>query len=123
MKPIVLKNALILTLFAGLITSAAFANYSSPTEAAHQDASAGATRKLGRGIANVGLGWVELFKGIQSVNEEKGFWAGVTWGPLFGAMNAVQRTAVGVGETLTFPAPGPNKYEPVLYPEFVMEKS
>ena len=104
-----------------LIPSDAGAAIQAPTDAARGDAAAGATRKLGRGIANIGLGWMELFKGVQSVNEEKGFWAGVSWGPLYGAMNAVRRTAVGVGETLTFPAPGPNKYEPVLYPEFVLE--
>ena len=68
----------------------------------------------------MGLGWVEFFKGIQSVSEEKGFWAGATWGPFYGAANAVKRTAVGVVETVTFPARGPNDYAPVLEPEFVL---
>ena len=106
-------------LFVSCFMSAALAKL--PTDDAHDDAVAGASRKLGRGLANTGLGWVELFKGIESVGEEKGFWAGVTWGPLYGALNAVKRTAVGLGETITFPAPGANRYEPVLQPEFVLD--
>ena len=94
-----------------------------PTDISKTDPAAGASRKLGRGLANTGLGWIEFFKGIQSVGEEKGFWAGVTWGPLYGAVNAARRTAVGVGETLTFPIPGKNNYDPVLEPEFVLEDS
>ena len=102
------------------ISSAALGYQKTPTDIAKTDSVMGATRKLGRGIANVGFGWMELFKGIQSVGEEKGFWAGVTWGPLYGCANAVNRTAIGVAETLTFPVPLANKYQPVLEPEFVL---
>ncbi len=91
-----------------------------PSDYAATDSAMGATRKLGRGLANVGLGWMELFKGMQSVSEEKGFLAGITWGPLYGAANAVKRTSVGVAETVTFPAPGPYHYQPILEPEFVL---
>ena len=114
------KTTIFVLLFALCPLGAAFA-YKTPTDVAHDDGASGATRKLGRGLANTGLGWVELFKGMESVGQEKGFWAGATWGPLYGALNAVKRTAVGVGETLTFPAPGPNHYEPVLEPEFVLD--
>ncbi len=101
--------------------SVSFSMPQSPTDYSRKDPAHGASRKLGRGLANTGLGWVEFFKGIQSVGEEKGFWAGATWGPLYGAVNAARRTAIGVGETLTFPAPGRNNYEPILEPEFVLE--
>ena len=101
--------------------TAVFCMPQEPTDISRTDSAAGATRKLGRGLANTGFGWIEFFKGIQSVGEEKGFWAGVTWGPLYGALNAARRTAVGVGETFTFPSPGPNNYEPVLEPEFVLD--
>ena len=91
-----------------------------PSDYARTDPALGSSRKLGRGLANVGLGWMELFKGMQSVGEEKGFLAGLTWGPLYGAANAVKRTTVGVAETVTFPAPGPYNYQPILRPEFVL---
>ncbi len=109
-------------LFACLMlgTVCAWAYQEQPTDYAHNDPALGATRKLGRGVANIGLGWVEFFKGIQSVSDEKGFWAGATWGPLYGAANAVKRTGVGVVETVTFPASGGNHYEPILEPEFVL---
>ena len=110
---------IVLTLI--LSSGTALAYTPSPSDIARQDSMTGATRKLGRGVSNVGLGWVEFFKGIQSVGEEKGAWAAVTWGPLYGALNAVKRTAVGVGETVTFPVPGPNQYDPILEPEFVLE--
>ena len=108
-------------LFLSIAGTSGFSMPQEPSDISRTDSAAGATRKLGRGLANAGLGWIELFKGIQSVGEEKGFWAGVTWGPLYGALNAARRTAVGVGETLTFPAPGANHYEPVLEPEFVLD--
>ena len=111
----------LLALCALLSTTAGFAMPPEPSDISRTDPAAGASRKLGRGIANAGLGWIEFFKGMQSVGEEKGFWAGMTWGPLYGAVNAVRRTAVGVGETVTFPIPGKNNYEPVLEPEFVLE--
>ncbi len=112
---------LFLFIFLLAAASSAWSYQQTPTDIARTDPAMGATRKLGRGIANVGLGWMDLFKGMQSVGEEKGFWAGVTWGPLYGAVNAVKRTAVGVAETVTFPAPGPNHYQPILEPEFVLD--
>ena len=114
-----MKKMLFFILFMGL-TAGAWAYQDMPTDYARKDPAMGATRKLGRGLANTGLGWVEVFKGIQSVSDEKGFWAGLTWGPLYGAANAIKRTGVGVAETLTFPVSGPNHYEPVLEPEFVL---
>ncbi len=119
------------TSFAGFLTAVSLAvftltfsgdllayNYKSPIDDSRSDYSTGATRKLGRGLANTGLGWTEVFKGMQDVNSENGFWAGATWGPIYGTLNAVRRTAVGVYETATFPIAGPNRFEPVLDPEF-----
>ena len=93
-------------------------NYNSPIDDSRTDYASGATRKLGRGLANTGLGWTEVFKGMQDVSSENGFWAGATWGPIYGTLNAVRRTAVGVFETATFPIKGPNQFDPVLEPEF-----
>ena len=114
-----MKKPLFFVLFMALATGA-WAYQDMPTDFARRDPVMGATRKLGRGLANTGLGWVELFKGVQSVSDEKGFWAGFTWGPLYGAANAIKRTGVGVAETLTFPVGGPDHYEPILEPEFVL---
>lgn len=94
----------------------------SPIDHSRRDYGAGATRKLGRGLANTGLGWMEVFKGVSDVNAESGFWAGATWGPIYGTMNAVRRTAVGLYETATFPIAGPQKFEPILEPEYVLNE-
>ena len=111
---------LLLFIFLIALPSGAWAYQQTPTDIAGSDPAIGATRKLGRGLSNVGLGWVEIFKGMQSVGEEKGFWAGATWGPLYGAANAIKRTGVGVVETVTFPVRGANNYGPILEPEFVL---
>ena len=83
-----------------------------------RDYGSGATRKLGRGLANTGLGWTEVFKGMEDVHKESGFWAGATWGPFYGAANALKRTGAGIYETVTFPFAGPNRFDPILEPEF-----
>ena len=114
-----MKKPLFFVLFMALTTGVG-AYQDMPSDIARKDPAMGATRKLGRGLANTGLGWVELFKGVQSVSDEKGFWAGLTWGPLYGAANAIKRTGVGVAETVTFPVGGKNNYEPILEPEFVL---
>ncbi len=98
------------------------AYYNTPTDNSREDYASGVTRKLGRGVANTGFGWVELFKGVQDVGEEKGFWAGATWGPIYGTLNAVRRTAVGVYEVATFPVSNEDHFEPILEPEFVMQQ-
>lgn len=94
-----------------------------PIDRSREDYGSGATRKLGRGVANAGLGWIELFKGVQDVGEENGFWAGATWGPIYGTLNAVRRTAVGVYETATFPISSHGHFEPVLEPEFILQNN
>ncbi len=85
------------------------------------DYGTGASRKLGRGVANVALGWLDIFKGVEDVGEENNFIAAVTWGPLFGAGKAVGRTLAGVYEVATFPFPAPTNFDPVVYPEFVLD--
>lgn len=85
--------------------------------------STGAGKKLGRGIGNLAFGWIEIFKGIQDVGKEHDPVAAVTWGPIYGIGNAVGRTAAGVYEIATFPIPAPAHFEPLVEPEFVLEKS
>jgi len=77
-------------------------------------------RKLGRGVANIGTGVLELPINIVAVTEEDGYVAGVTYGIVKGLAWSVLRTMVGVYEVVTFPIPFPQDYEPVLEPEFLL---
>lgn len=97
--------------------------YNSPLDESRHDYNAGTSRKLGRGLANTGLGWTEVFRGMEEVGSESGFWAGVTWGPFYGAAKAVKRTGAGVYEAITFPFDGLNNFEPITEPEFPLSDS
>ena len=79
----------------------------------------GAVMKLGRGLANVFTGWVEIPKRIYETSQLQGTAAGVTWGLLRGLGYGFIRTAAGVYETFTFPFPAPPNYAPVISPEYV----
>jgi putative exosortase-associated protein (TIGR04073 family) len=99
------------------------------TAAADESASAGPSygelsgRKLGRGLSNTTFGWVELPGGIQGIGERHGVGAAATWGVLHGAGRAIQRTAIGIFEVLTFPLGTPTDFEPLIEPEFVFSDS
>jgi len=77
-------------------------------------------RKLGRGVQNAALGWMELPKGIKHIGEKHGIGAAATWGVLYGLGRSIQRTAVGVFEVLTFPFGLPKNFEPLIEPEYVI---
>lgn len=82
------------------------------------------TRKLGRGLSNVVTSPMEILSGMQRASEEKGLFAGLTWGTVDGLFHTVKRAVVGVYETATFPVPVPAGYEPILDdPEFFMQDS
>ena len=83
----------------------------------------GISRKLGRGIANTGLGWIEILKGIDETGRDTNFIGAITWGPIYGALRAIGRTAAGVYEIVTFPIPVPENFQPILHPEFVLDNS
>ena len=78
-----------------------------------------ATTKLGRGIANVITGWVEIPKRISETSQAQGTMAGITWGLLRGLGYGFVRTAAGCYELFTFPFPAPPNYEPVIQPAYV----
>ena len=100
-------TASILLLFVLLIYPASTSQASSPTA------------KLGRGIANVITGWVEIPKRIAETSNTQGMAAGLTWGLLRGMGHGFVRTAAGFYELFTFPFPAPPDYEPVIQPAFV----
>lgn len=79
-----------------------------------------ALRKLGRGLANVLTGWIEIPKNIYDTSVEENIGMGLTVGLAKGIGMTVVRTGAGIYETITFPFPLPEDYEPLLEPEFVL---
>jgi len=79
-------------------------------------------KKLGRGLANVLTGWVELPKNIYDTSVEENALSGMTMGLAKGLGMTIVRTGAGVYETVTFPLPVPEDYQPVLEPEFVLSE-
>ena len=99
--------ALILILVAGLVTPA------------YCD---GLVKKLGRGICNVITCPFEIFEQMSRVHKANGPMAGVTYGLLKGIAMTGVRAVVGVYEIVTFPAPIPSDYQPILRdPEFFFQ--
>jgi len=83
----------------------------------------GPLKKLQRGIINIATGWVELPKQFITETNERGNMGGFVFvGPLKGITFAVARTLGGVYDVVTFLIPLPENYEPLIKPEFVMDK-
>jgi putative exosortase-associated protein (TIGR04073 family) len=76
-------------------------------------------RKLGRGLANVTTGLLEIPRQMMRTLEQEGIIAGLTVGMVKGVGWAVSRELVGIYEVVTFVAPQPNEYGVILEPEFV----
>jgi len=77
--------------------------------------------KLGRGLANIMLGWAEIpvtfDKGVKK-GKPLGYLLGVA--PVLGTARAVMRTSAGVYEVVSFPFSDREvNYEAVLEPEFI----
>lgn len=88
--------------------------------------------KLGRGVANVAFGPLELLIRPYDVNHSTGGIAALTYGVFSGVAHTVAREFVGVFEILTFymPLPGCSDdpletsewgYGPILYPEWIID--
>ena len=87
--------------------------------------------KLGRGIANVAFGPLELLMKGWDVTQEQGGIAGVTYGPLKGVCYVIAREVVGVVDIVTFPFPLPDcpddpagfgaGYGPIMRPAYVVD--
>ena len=79
----------------------------------------GSTRKLGRGLANVATGSLELIRTPYFVNQQDGGLASITVGLVQGVANALVRELAGVYDVVTCLVPFPKEFGPVLRPEFV----
>ena len=80
-----------------------------------------ALRKLGRGIANVLFGIVEVPNQITKVAAEHGGGAAVTYGIGKGFYRWFGRELTGAYDVVTFPVPLPRGYKPIMQPEFPAE--
>jgi len=78
------------------------------------------TRKLIRGMANIGLGFVEIPKAIGEEAQLLDPFTGTFTGLVKGTGRTLARAGVGVYEVLTFPVESPRGYKAIIQPEFVM---
>jgi putative exosortase-associated protein (TIGR04073 family) len=78
--------------------------------------------RLRRGASNTGLGWLEIPNGIQEIGSKHGVGAAATWGLVHGTGRAVQRTAVGLFELVTFPFKLTESNKPMIEPESVLDR-
>ncbi len=87
--------------------------------------------KLGRGIANVAFGPLELLMKPYDVNNEQGAIPAITYGVLKGVAFTIAREVVGVVDIVTFPVPLPGctsdpmdsgwGYGPIMRPAWVVD--
>ena len=82
----------------------------------------GASAKLGRGVVNTATGWGEIPKQTILGSKESGFLGGV--GGFFKGIGlGVARTLAGAFEIATFWAPVPDRFEPVMQPATVFDRT
>ena len=79
----------------------------------------GATRKLGRGAANMLTAPLELARKPFLVGETDGGLAAMTVGLAQGVVAAIIREGAGIIDVVTFPVPFPNHFRPLIMPEFL----
>jgi putative exosortase-associated protein (TIGR04073 family) len=77
-----------------------------------------AARKLGRGVAAMTTGFLEVPGNIVEVSRERGYGWGFTWGFVLGLGKIVPRVLVGVYETVSAPFELPAGFKPIVKPEF-----
>ena len=77
-----------------------------------------AARKLGRGLAGMTCGFLEVPGNIVEVTRERGAGWGFTLGFVTGLGKIVVRELVGVYEFVTAPFEVPADYAPIIEPEF-----
>jgi len=121
------KTLLTSAILAGIMVGASV----SPAAAADESWVMKPVEKLGRGVANVAFGPLELLMKGYDVTEDMGGIAGLTYGPLKGICFVVAREVVGVIDIATFPMPLPGcpddpndagwGYGPIMRPAWVVD--
>ncbi|HWP01420.1 MAG TPA: exosortase system-associated protein, TIGR04073 family [Methylococcus sp.] len=100
-----IKRAASLTLMLGLASGTAFGD-------GWEDYAGDVGDKLGRGLANATLGWVELVKGVGIAASDEGP-AFIPFGFFEGIGDTLGRTVAGAFEVVTFPIPHAPLTDPV----------
>ena len=77
-----------------------------------------AARKVGRGLAAMTTGFLEVPGNVVKMNRERGPGWAVSLGFVQGLGMIVVRELVGVYEFVTAPFPLPEGYAPIIQPEF-----
>jgi putative exosortase-associated protein (TIGR04073 family) len=77
--------------------------------------------KFGRGLANLALGVMEIPAGIIEEDRRNGPLSAASLGFAKGVGGFAPRTLVGLYEVVTFPAPVPRGYRPILEPDYPWE--
>lgn len=102
-----------------------------PVMAVEELESSGPITKLGRGVANIAFGPLELLKQPYDINQNTGAIPALTYGVLRGVCYTIAREVVGVIDIVTFPMPLPGctddpedygwGYGPLMRPAWVMD--
>jgi putative exosortase-associated protein (TIGR04073 family) len=79
------------------------------------------SRKFTRGLLNTVFFWAEIPKEVNRDWQNVDPLTGVFTGTGKGIYKGAQRFGVGVYEMVTFPLDSPANYQPIVYPETVME--
>ena len=77
-----------------------------------------AARKVGRGLAGMTCGFLEVPGNIVETTRERGAGWGFTLGFVQGLGMIVVRELVGVYEFVSAPFPLPSGFQPIIHPEF-----
>src|SRR5262245_3055153 len=77
-----------------------------------------AVRKVGRGLAGMTCGFLEIPGNVVQTTRERGYGWGLTLGFAQGLGMVVVRELVGVYEFVSSPFPLPAGYQPIMKPEF-----
>ena len=85
------------------------------------------TQKFGRGIANIVTAPVEIAKQVdqewkKSSEDKKNTGIGVAKGFVKGLAFTIGRFGSGLWDVVTFPLQTPKNYEPLMKPDYVLQK-
>lgn len=100
---------------------------SSKTETTAKEASFNPAKKFNRGIINIITSPIEIAKQVdlswkQSAEEKTNVGTGIFSGFLKGIAYTVGRMGSGIWDVVSFPFKTPDNYEPLMKPDFVLDK-
>jgi putative exosortase-associated protein (TIGR04073 family) len=81
------------------------------------DYGATTTLKLGSGLSNLTMGWLEIPKNMINTSNQTNVLLGISGGLLKGLLHTIGRTLTGAVDFLTFPLPT----QPIAHPTFVWQ--